>query len=234
MLKLKYPVKINFRRPCYGIPYGFLEKSANGEEEPGQGWIDITGEQESETGPRIYGLALVNDCKYSYSMDVDEMAVTLLKNAVFAHHDPHELLPGREYRFIERGIQELTYALFPHSGSWRDHGIPKREAELKQPPLCLTESFHPEQFPQRRELLSLDREEIMITVLKDAEEGDGCILRAAETTGNRVETVLSMPLFSRECCLSFSPGEIKTIKIPRDPAQPVREVNMLEIEETAD
>ena len=43
-LKLKYPVNFNFRKPVYEVPYGYIEKSANGEEEPGQTWFDMTGE----------------------------------------------------------------------------------------------------------------------------------------------------------------------------------------------
>ena len=29
-LKIKYPVNFNFRKPTYEIPYGYIEKSANG------------------------------------------------------------------------------------------------------------------------------------------------------------------------------------------------------------
>ena len=46
----------------------------------------------------MYGLAIANDAKYSYNMDVDEMNLTVLKNSVFAHHDPKELEEGVEYR----------------------------------------------------------------------------------------------------------------------------------------
>jgi alpha-mannosidase len=226
MLKLKYAGKSNFRSPTYEIPYGFLEKSANGEEEPGQGWIDMTGEHPSGC---MYGLALANDRKFGYSIAVDEMAITLLKNSVYAHHNPKELVRGHEYRFIERGIQELTYALFPHSGNWRDHALSKRAAELKQRSIAVPETCHPGALPQKNEFLRADRGEIMLTVLKEAEDGDGFILRGVETTGNRVETVISLPPLSREFSTVFSPCEIKTIKIPSTASLPVAEVNMLEL-----
>lgn len=70
-------MNFNFRRPTYEIPYGYIEKSANGEEEPGQSWFDFTGEHFKK--PVMYGLAIANDAKYSYNMDIDEMNLTVLK-----------------------------------------------------------------------------------------------------------------------------------------------------------
>ena len=226
LLKLKFPLKLNFRRSTYGIPYGFIEKSATGEEEAAQGWIDMSGEHPNGG---IYGLSITCDSKYSFSMDIDEMAITLLKNSVYAHHDPKKLESGCEYRFLERGVQEFAYTLFPHVGNWRDIGIAKRAGELKQPLIALAETFHSGSLPQWNCFLWADRDEILINTLKEAEDGDGFILRAVETSGNRVETIVSIPLLKRELPLIFAPCEIKTVKIPYDVALPAFETNMLEL-----
>jgi alpha-mannosidase len=105
-LKRSFPVNFSFRRPTYEIPYGFLEKSANGEEEQGQTGFDFTGGH--FVSGEIYGLAIANDAKYGYSMNVDEMSLTVLRNPVFAHHTPKELEPGKQYRCADDGPQEFT------------------------------------------------------------------------------------------------------------------------------
>lgn len=227
MLKIKYPVNFNFRRPTYEIPFGYLEKSANGEEEPGQTWLDFTGEHFKKGV--MYGLAIANDAKYSYSFDVDEMNLTVLKNSVYAHHDPKELEEGMEYHFVDDGIQEFTYLLLPHEGGWKDSGIIKHAKELNVKPVTIIETFHKGSMPQKNSFLSLESDNLIISAIKEAEDGDGIIVRAYETKKQNVKATLKVPFLNREEILSFAPCEIKTVKVPYDHSKPVTEVNMLEM-----
>ena len=226
-LKIKYPVNFNFRRPTYEIPYGYIEKSANGEEEPGQTWFDFTGEHFKK--PVMYGLAIANDAKYSYNMDVDEMNLTVLKNSVFAHHDPKVLEGGVEYRYVDDGLQEFTYALIPHEGSWKDGKVTEISKEINVRPQTVIETFHKGKQPARRSFLSLDCDHALISAVKESEEKDGVIIRAYETKKQAGKAVLKAPFMDREAELVFAPCEIKTVKIPYDRSLPVTEVNLLEL-----
>jgi alpha-mannosidase len=227
MLKLKFPVNFNFRKPTYEMPYGYIEKSANGEEEPGQTWIDFSGEH-FKNGT-LYGLGIANDSKYSYSFDIDEMAITILKNSVYAHHDPKKLDPEEEYHFIEHGVQELTYALVPHEGGWKDSDILHRAMEINQKPICIIETFHEGSQPQEQSFVSVDRKEVILSAIKESEDKDGIIVRAYETMKHRVTATIRLPFLDREITLDFHPCEIKTIKVPYDREAAVVEVNMLEL-----
>lgn len=229
ILKVSYPVNFNFRKPTYEIPYGYIEKSANGEEEPGQSWFDFTGEHFKKGC--MYGLAIANDAKYSYSMDIDEMYLTILKNSVYAHHDPKELEPGMEYRYVDDGIQEFTYLLLPHEGSWKDADIVKRAKELNSRPIAVIETFHKGKQPQRQSFLELASDHCIVSAVKECEDRDGVIVRAYETKRQAGTAVLKVPFMGREEVLSFAPCEIKTIKIPYDRELPVCEVSMLEYQE---
>ncbi len=229
MLKVKYPVNLNFRKPTYEIPYGYIEKSANGEEEPGQTWFDFTGEHFKKGC--IYGLAIANDAKYSYSMEVDEMNLTILKNSVYAHHDPKELEAGVEYSYVDDGIQEFTYILMPHEGSWKDADVVKHARELNQKPTAVIETFHKGKNPQRQSFLELVSNHCIISAVKEAEDRDGLIIRAYETKKQSGQVLLRIPFMNREETLTFAPCEIKTVKIPYDGTKPVCEVNFLEYPE---
>lgn len=226
MLKLKYPVNFNFRKPTYEIPYGYIEKSANGEEEPGQTWFDFTGEHFSKGC--MYGLAIANDAKYSYSMNVDEMNLTILKNSVYAHHNPKKLEEGERYRCVDDGFQEFTYLLIPHEGTWKDADVVRRARELNRRPFSVLETYHKGNQPQRRSFLSLESDHAVVAAVKEAEDRDGLIVRAYETKNQSGTAVLKAPFMDREAVLRFSPCEIKTVKIPYDQAKPVHEVNLLE------
>jgi alpha-mannosidase len=227
MLKLKFPVNFNFRKPTYEIPYGYIEKSANGEEEPGQTWIDFSGEH-FKNGV-LYGLGIANDSKYSYSFDIDEMAVTILKNSVYAHHDPKKLDPEEEYQFVDHGVQELTYALIPHEGGWKDSDLLHRAMEINQKPISVIETFHKGNQPAAQSFVEVDRKEVVISAIKEAEDQDGIILRAYETLKHQVTATIQLPFLDRSFTLNFSPCEIKTIKVPYDKNAAVIEVNLLEL-----
>ncbi len=227
ILKVKFPVNFNFRKPTYEIPYGYIEKSANGEEEPGQTWIDFSGEHFNNG--KLYGLGIANDSKYSYSFDIDEMAITILKNSVYAHHDPKKLDPQEEYDYVDYGVQEMTYALIPHEGGWKDSDIIQRAMELNQRPICVIETFHEGKLPQVQSFADVDSKEIVITVMKEAEDKDGVILRAYETMKHKVHATFHLPFMERTITMDFAPCEIKTIKIPYDKEADAVEVNMLEM-----
>lgn len=229
MLKLKFPVNFNFRKPTYEIPYGYIEKSANGEEEPGQTWFDFTGEHFEKRC--MYGLAIANDGKYSYSMDIDEMCLTVLKNSVYAHHDPKKLEEDTEYKYVDDGIQEFSYILIPHEGSWKDADVIKHAQELNQKVSTVIETFHEGKNPQRQSFMELKSSHALISTIKEAEDKDGVIIRAYETKNQRGEAELDIPFMNRKENLVFSPCEIKTIKVPYDETKPIKEVNMLEFEE---
>ncbi|MCL1795883.1 MAG: glycosyl hydrolase-related protein, partial [Clostridia bacterium] len=226
MLKVKFPVNLDNPRSTYEIPYGHIVRNSNGEEEPGQGFIDMQGVR-SESG-QTHGLALCSDCKYSYSMDGNEMAITLLKNSVYAHHNPARLDTSQSYRYTERGVQETTYTIHPLQGDWKGAGLSKRAMELKRRAMAITETFHRGAQPPRNSFASIDRDEITLTVLKQAEDGKGLILRGYETTGNTVRATLSLSVAGRRVPVVFAPYEIKTLYIPYDTAIAAREVNMLE------
>lgn len=226
IVKLGFSPWLNFRKPTYEIPFGYIEKSANGEEEPGQNWIDFSGEH--MRAGKMYGLSLANDSKYSYSFEVDEMTMTLVKNSVFAHHDPTELEANKDYQYVDHGRQTLKYLLLPHGGSWKTSKIIDRSNFLNQPVVSVIETYHAGTLPQSQSFFSVDSPHIKLTALKAAEDGDGIILRAYETIHQPVKANFDLGLMGRSFSADFSPCEIKTFKIPYDGSKAVEEVNLIE------
>jgi alpha-mannosidase len=67
-----------------------------------------------------------------------------------------------------------------------------------------------------------------VSVVKQAEDGDGLVVRAYETAGHAVDAVIEMPYLGRSPSIHFGPHEIKTLWIPANPDLPVQETNLLE------
>src|SRR5215216_2693171 len=227
MLKLRFPVNVKFMKITHEIPYGHTERFANGEEEPAQSWVDVSGVSRDREIP--YGFSLLNDSKYSLDVNVRDIGLTVLRSPAYAHHIPAVLGADGNHSFIDQGIQRFHYTLFPHSGSWEIAGTVRRAAQLNQPPVVLFATFHSDgTLPQSDSFLTVEPENVMVTVLKQSEEGDGIVLRAFETSGAAAHARIHLPKLGRVIQADFGPNEIKTFLIPHEPAKVVIETNLLE------
>lgn len=228
LLKLRFPINLMFQRITYEIPYGHLERAGNGEEVPGQSWVDVSGVCR-DTGD-LYGVSILNDGKYSFDMDVRDLGMTVLRSPIYAHHIPREPSDDEEYSFIDQGIQRFKYVILPHENGWEDAGTPRRAAELNQPAVALLATFHDGPLPQSSSYVSVDAPNVIVSVVKQAEDNDDLIVRAYETDKQQTDTIIRLPLLNRDIETTFGPCEIKTFRVPRQAKQPVAEVNMLEWE----
>ncbi len=227
-LKLKFPVNLVFRKGTYEIPYGTIIRENNGEEEPGQNWIDMSGTH-PPTGA-MYGLSLLNDSKYSFDMNNKEMSMTVLRSPIYAHHDPKVPVDTEHYTFIDQGIQTFTYSMLPHEGNWETANTVKKAAELNQKPVSIIETYHKGPLPQKDSFIHVNVDNVIVSTLKKAEDNDDLIVRAYETTNNETECEIELPKWNRVIEASFKPSEIKTFRIPKDPSKQINETNMLEID----
>jgi alpha-mannosidase len=229
MLKLRFPLNLKATKAVHEIPYGHIARPASGEEEPFQSWVDVSGTSGGREIP--YGFSLLNDGKYSLDVDANDIGLTVLRSPAYANHIPAVLKPGGLYSFIDQGLQSFSYTLLPHTGGWEEAGTVRRAAELNQPPTVQYATFHPQgSLPQTDSFISAEPENVIVTVLKQAEDGDGLVLRAYETSGAPAHAVIHLLKWGREIEADFGPGEIKTFRFPADPAKPPVETNLLEWE----
>ncbi len=85
---------------------------------------------------------------------------------------------------------------------------------------------HKGTLPSEKKFIEVDKENIIVSTIKEAEDSEDIIVRAYETRGN--STQASFILFNRNWKVSFSPYEIKTFLIPKNSSLPIKEVNLLE------
>ena len=231
LLKLRFPVNVNFMKVTHEIPYGHIEEFANGEEVPFQSWIDISGISRDREIP--YGFSLLNDGKYSVDVDVRDIGLTVLRSPAYAHHIPATLQPDRLYSFIDQGIQRFSYAMLPHQDSWESAGTVQQAALLNQRPIVLLATYHPDgTLPQSQSFIEVKPDNIHVTVLKQAEDNTDLIVRAYETTktATHAQITLCLPDTKRIIEADFAPCEIKTFRVPRDPNLPIVETDLIEWE----
>jgi alpha-mannosidase len=219
LLKLAFPVAVSAPEATFEIPYGVLARPVDGREVPGQRWVDVSGR-----GPRArLGVSLISDAIYSYDVRDARLRLTVLRSPVYAHHTPKVLEAGEDYAWMDQGRHEFRYLIVPHAGDWRAAGLHRLAETLNLPAVAQSESVHAGRLPATAEFLSVDAPNVLVAVLKRAEDGQGFVVRAQETSGEATETTL--PVMGQEYAVALGAWQVKTWRIAAGTA---REVNFLE------
>jgi len=214
LLKLRYPTGLACETATFQVPYGYVERPARGDEEPGQAWVDV-----SAGGA---GLAVLNDAKHGFEVRAGDIGVTAVRSPVYAWHDPRELEEGGDFEWMDQGRQRFTLRLVPHEGDWRDANVVRLAAELNQPPFALLEAAHAGDLPSRASYADDGGGPVVLAVLKGAEDGDGIVARAYETAGH--DTHAAIRVLDHAIDTEIGAHEIRTFHLGGE----IREVNLLE------
>ncbi|GAA4573800.1 hypothetical protein GCM10023176_39500 [Micromonospora coerulea] len=226
MLKLRFPTNLTEVTATHAIPYGHVERVADGHETVSHSWVDVSG----TLSGRAAGLSVLNDAKFGVDVTGGEIGLTALRSPAYAWHAPQPLPADGDYEVMDQGVQRFTYRLLPHAGDWRAAGTVRAAAELDQAPVALLESCHDGPLPQQHCFAAVsDADNVVITVIKQAEEQTGdYVVRGYETAGAAANATIDLPFLGRTITAEFGPHEIKTLVVPRDPARPAAEADLLE------
>ncbi len=228
MLKIVFPVNITDPHAVYEIPYGFIERPANGLEEPAQQWVDLSGTHPENN---IHcGLSLLTDSKYSFSAKENTISISAVRSPIYADHYGYAERDSF-CEFMDQGVQEFNYIILSHGETWQEAGTVKKAYELNMPVVQIIETYHEGGLGLKMEGISVSAGNVIATVFKRAEDGGGYILRCYETHGKAVVATIKFGLCSRQWQAGFSPCEIKTFFIPDNPDIDVSETNLIELQE---
>ena len=223
MLKFSFPVDVDSPTATYEVPYGYIERATGGLEDPGQRWIDVSGKQNGH----VYGLTIINDAKYGYNVLNNDMRISVIRSAVYAHHDPRKLDMEEEYVWMDQGLHTFNMLLIPHTKTWKENDIARKTEEFMVSSLCIYQGIHGGKFPKSNSYLSVDKTNIVITAIKQAEDNDDLIIRCVETIGEPTTAILDIALAGIKWEGNFRPCEIKSLRLNPSTGK-IYEVNLLE------
>ncbi|MEH2161657.1 MAG: alpha-mannosidase [Nostoc sp.] len=197
LVKAAFPLNIEADFATYEIPCGAIRRSTKLQtpaeqakwEVPALRWADLT----TETQEGIYGVSLLNDCKYGYDSKPNQLRLTLLRSPNW---------PDSE---ADKGFHEFTYTLYPHTDSWESAHTVRRGYELNIPLQVILNPIN--ENPPENPLLSagkdglgvsfldLSSENLILMALKPSEDdAQQLILRCYECHGETAELSLQTDL----------------------------------------
>jgi alpha-mannosidase len=222
-LKIGFETRIENGEAAFDTAYGCEARPVNGDEEPGQQWIDLTGTIDGKP----YGFAILNDGQYGFDVHDGCLRVTPLRSPAYAHHDDACFDTRNNWPIIDQGWHRIHLRLVPHPGPWQDARIPQKAWELNALPVVHIESAHPGVLPPVMEALRCDAENVLLSVVKQSEDGEALVIRGYETAGREVTAALYIAALDQNFALCFAPHEIKTLRIDPE-TRTLRETDLLE------
>lgn len=183
LLKVAFPVDILSPVATYDVQWGNVQRPIHRNtswdwarfETVAHKWVDLS---EGD-----YGVSLLNDCKYGHDVRDNVIRLTLLRGPTYP--DPN----------ADQGEHRLTYSLLPHRGDWRTDTVPTSYA-LNDPLIVRRVNGGGPSPPglggteggrgsTSQSLVAVDVSNVIIETVKQAEDGQGLIVRLYENERSR-------------------------------------------------
>jgi alpha-mannosidase len=182
LLKVAFPVEVFSPVATYEIQWGNVQRPTHRNTSWDWARFETCAQKWADLSEGDYGVSLLNDCKYGHDIRDNVMRISLLRSPTMPD-------PGADL-----GEHRFTYSLLPHAGGW---GAPTIAAAYAlNDPLIVAEGQSPVSNPKPQisnlqPLISVDRSNIVIETIKQAEDGHGIIVRFYESQRQRGPVTLT-------------------------------------------
>ena len=187
LLKAAFPVDIRNTNATYDIQFGNVERPTHKNTSWDQAKFEVCAHKWADLSEDDYGVSILNDCKYGYSIEENVMKISLLKSATY---------PNPE---ADRGMHKFTYSFYPHKGNLKE-GKTVREGYLLNMPLEASKIAKTNgKLDECYSFISSDKENVIIETVKKAEDDGAIIARMYEAFNRKSETTITTGFDFKEC-----------------------------------
>ena len=226
ILKISYCLNAENTEAVYDIPYGCITRNTtdSGEVCGGQ-WLDVSGTY-PDSDKKI-SLAIINDGKYGHEVIANDIRMSIVRSPLYSDGGPRIREEMAEYTDI--GLHEFSYKIIPGVNKSDRANIIKKAYELNVPANQIIETYHSGKLPQKYKGLSVSAENVVVTAIKESEDGSAYVLRCYETIGKDTDIIIDIPMLKRKIECKINKYEVKTFWLPKDESVGIDERNFLEM-----
>ncbi|KAJ0069635.1 hypothetical protein NL108_011564, partial [Boleophthalmus pectinirostris] len=182
-LKVEFPVSVHSPRASYEIQFGHLDRPTHRNTSWDWARFEVWGHKWADLSEHNFGVALLNDCKYGYSVHKNTLTLSLLR------------APKAPDANADMGTHQFTYAVMPHSGHFQDASVIRCAYNLNYP-------LRPAQCPPQAgpwSAFSVSSPAVVLETVKQAEDlTQALVVRLYESHGSSVTSALRTSLPVKE------------------------------------
>lgn len=214
-----YPVDIHTSEATYEIQYGNVKRPTHYNTSWDYAKFEVCGHKWLDVSEEGYGISLLNDCKYGFSVHDSVIGVSMLKSAIY---------PNPE---ADKEHHSFGLSICPHYGEYNKGEIAAQSYVFNNPYQAVSlaglasgkasvteaDALTGAKLPGEYSLVHTDAGNVIIEVIKQEEDGDGTVIRMYECCNRRsnvelyfareVETVAECNMLEREDRILKQPGD---------------------------
>lgn len=172
MLRTFFPLAVTAEYATFDVAFGNVRRSTVRNTSWDEARTEVPAHKWGDVSEEGYGVALLNTCKYGYRVEGNVLSLSLLRGPENPNPD------------ADKGEHSFLYSLYPHEGSARSSDLVAEGYFLQQPLLSVRgNGGKANAAPPTFCFVSGTARNVVIETIKQAESGDGCILRLVEEGG---------------------------------------------------
>jgi alpha-mannosidase len=178
-LRALFPLAVRTHEGWFETAFGAVPRPTHQNTSWDRARFEVPGLRFVDLSEADYGVSLVNNGKYGHSAHQNVVGLSLLRGPIYP--DP----------LADWGTHHFCYALYPHTGDWRN-GTLLQAHELNAPLQAILANGNGGQAPAEQQFLRIGCTALRLSTLKQAEDWDGIVLRIYEAHGSRGSTCLEV------------------------------------------
>jgi alpha-mannosidase len=171
LLKAAFPLAATSPFATFEIPYGTIERPTTRNNSWDSAKFEVPAIRFADLGDGHHGFSLINEAKYGYDAKGNTLRLSLLRSPLAPDPD------------ADRGLNHFSYALYPHTGDWKQALTIRRGYEYNYRLQAMQVDPHTGALPSSYSFVSTDAENVILTTMKKAEDNDSLILRFYDWSG---------------------------------------------------
>ncbi len=198
----RFPFNIEAKRLAYDVPYGHVDQETGTDRNSNSLDLNISTQKYIDLSDSSCGISILHQGRSVFDLRNHALAMHLLHGIPISCNKKAE--DHDRICFSDQGAHEFSYALFPHKNTTQHAQLCRKSYEFNVPLIATICEPHKGKRPPVHSFIQTGRENVIVTTLKRAEDGEALILRLYETKGEEAQIRLKIALpFSRvwECNL---------------------------------
>jgi len=181
LLKAAFPLVASSSEATYEIPYGTIERPTTRNNRFEDAKFEVPALRWADLGDEKHGFSLINESKYGYDAKGNVLRLSLLRSPTWP--DPE----------ADRGDNTFNYALYPHSGNWKQALTVRRGYEFNYKLLATQVEAHTGTLRGVHSFVDINEPNVVLTAVKKTEDSDSLLLRFYEWAGKDGEVHITVP-----------------------------------------
>lgn len=203
LLRAEFPVDVHATKANFDIQFGNIERPVHTNTSWDVARFEVNGQKWIDLSEGDYGVSLLTDSKYGYSVAYKRMGVSLIKSAI----DPHPK--------ADIGEHEFTYAIYPHQGTWKQAQTMEEALDLNVPPIIQIgeQGANFSEYPTES-WLKVAEKNILLDTIKQAEDSEDIVVRLYEYHQKRTVANLKFKEVPKQVLLcDLLENELETLEV---------------------